>query len=119
LLTVETEAKGDSWSTYEMRVLPWLPSWPRAGTRDFCPALASLVGPVQNIIFLAAHYFTSFVPIAQKAGRHHYLFSTNVSAERRTITTMKKPLWSHHSGKFRSVLPIILVILLFFDGGSS
>ncbi len=28
----------------------------RAGTRDFCPYLADLVGPVQ--IFLTAHYFT-------------------------------------------------------------
>jgi hypothetical protein len=29
----------------------------RAGTRDFCPAMAALVGLVQNIFFLAAHYF--------------------------------------------------------------
>jgi hypothetical protein len=35
LLTVETEVNGDSKSTNE-------------GTRDFCPALAALVGPVQN-----------------------------------------------------------------------
>jgi hypothetical protein len=32
------------------------------GKRDFCPALAALVGPVQNIFFLTVHNFTSFVP---------------------------------------------------------
>jgi hypothetical protein len=31
-------------------VFPWLVHWAiRAGTRDFCPSLAALVGPVQNI----------------------------------------------------------------------
>jgi hypothetical protein len=35
--------------------------------RDFCPSLAALVGPVQNILFFIVHYFTSFVPIAQQA----------------------------------------------------
>ncbi len=28
--------------------------------------LAALVGPVQNIFFITAHYFNSFVPIAQQ-----------------------------------------------------
>jgi hypothetical protein len=32
----------------------------RAGTRDFRPVLAALVGPVQNVCYLTAHYFTSF-----------------------------------------------------------
>jgi hypothetical protein len=32
-----------------------------AGTREFCSALAALVGPVQNI------FFSSFVPISQQA----------------------------------------------------
>jgi hypothetical protein len=41
----------------------------RAGTRDFCPVLAALVGPVQDICFLTVHYFTSFVPIDQQAGK--------------------------------------------------
>ncbi len=40
----------------------WLVRWAwAAGTRDFCPALAALVGPVQNILFLTRHYFSSFV----------------------------------------------------------
>ncbi len=30
----------------------------RAGTIHFYPALAALVGPVHNIIFLTAHFFT-------------------------------------------------------------
>ncbi len=40
-------------------VLPWLVRWThRAGTIDFCPALAALISQVQNIIFLTAHFFT-------------------------------------------------------------
>ncbi len=59
LPTVETESKGDS----RKGVLPWLVRRAsRAGTRDFCPALAALVGPI-------VHYFTSLVPIAQPANR--------------------------------------------------
>jgi hypothetical protein len=41
----------------------------RACTGDFGPALAALVGAVQNIFFLTVHYFTSFVPIIQHAGQ--------------------------------------------------
>jgi hypothetical protein len=45
-------------------------SWAcRAGTRYFCSALAALVGPVENFIFLTVHYSNSFVPIAQQAGQ--------------------------------------------------
>jgi hypothetical protein len=48
-------------------VLPLLVRWARrASTRDFCPGLAALVDPVQNILFLTAHYFTSFILIAQQ-----------------------------------------------------
>jgi hypothetical protein len=44
--------------------------WARhASTIDFCPALAALVGPVQNIIFLTIHFFALFVPITQQAGQ--------------------------------------------------
>jgi hypothetical protein len=41
----------------------------RAGTRDFCSALAALIGPLQNIFFLTVGYFNSFVSIAQQAGQ--------------------------------------------------
>ncbi len=35
-------------------VLPWLVTWDcRAGTRDFCSALAALVGPVHCFISLS------------------------------------------------------------------
>ncbi len=69
LPTVETKAKGGSWSTYE-----WghslVGSWARhAVTIDFCPALAALVCPVQNIIFLATHFFTLLVYVAQQSGQ--------------------------------------------------
>jgi hypothetical protein len=51
-------------------VLHWLVYWAlRAGTIDFCLALAAPVGPVQNIFFLTVHYFNSFVPIVQQAGQ--------------------------------------------------
>ncbi len=51
-------------------VLPWLVPWAcRASTRDFCSALAALVGPVQNIFFHTVHCFNAFVPIAQQAGQ--------------------------------------------------
>jgi hypothetical protein len=46
---------------------PFLGWASRAGTRDFCSALAALVGPVQNIFFLTVYYFISFLPIAQQA----------------------------------------------------
>jgi hypothetical protein len=39
----------------------------RAGTRDFCPSLAALKNPVQNIIFLTIHFFINLlVTIAQQ-----------------------------------------------------
>jgi hypothetical protein len=51
-------------------VLPWLISWTcRASTRDLCPALAALVRPEQNIIFLPVLFFTLLVPIAQQPGQ--------------------------------------------------
>jgi|688.fasta_scaffold329747_1 hypothetical protein len=51
-------------------LLPWLVRWAcRAGTRDFCPSKTALVGPVQNIFFLAVHYFNPFGPIGQQAGQ--------------------------------------------------
>ncbi len=66
LLTNETKANGNSMKG----VLPWLDRWAcRACTRDFCSSLAALAGPVQSTFSLTVHYFSSFVPIAQRAGR--------------------------------------------------
>ncbi len=52
-------------------VLSWLVRWVcRAGTRDFfMPWLHDKVGPVQNIFFLTAHYFSALFPIAKQAGQ--------------------------------------------------
>jgi hypothetical protein len=52
-------------------VLPWLFHWARrAGTIDFCPALAALVSQVQNIISSAPHFhFISPHAIAQQPGQ--------------------------------------------------
>ncbi len=61
---VETGVNGDSNNTNE-RVVYWLVRWAcHAGTRDFCHALAALVGPLQNIFFLTVDYLNSFVLIA-------------------------------------------------------
>jgi hypothetical protein len=51
-------------------VLPRLGCWARsAGTTDFCPALPALVSPIQNIIYLTAHFFTLLVPAPSNLGR--------------------------------------------------
>jgi hypothetical protein len=49
-------------------VLPWLFRWAfcHADTRDFCSALAALIGPVQNIFFLTVHYFDSFCKLGRQ-----------------------------------------------------
>jgi hypothetical protein len=61
LLTVETEVNGVSAGSTNERVLPWLVRWAcRAGTRDFCPALAALVSPIQDIF--TVHYFQFVCP---------------------------------------------------------
>ncbi len=50
-------------------VLPWLVRCTsRADTVDFCPALAALVSPVQNIILLTVLFFTLLVPEVQQPG---------------------------------------------------
>jgi hypothetical protein len=67
-LTVVTEAIGDLRSTNERRpILVGLLGY-HAGIRDFYPALAALVSPVQNKNF-TAHFFTLCVPIAQQPGQ--------------------------------------------------
>jgi hypothetical protein len=52
------------------RVLFWLVDWAyRAGTRDFYSVLTALVGSVQTIFSITAHFFNSFASITQKAGQ--------------------------------------------------
>ncbi len=49
LLNVETVRQMGTQQVHMKGVLSWLVHWARcASTRDFCPALAALVGPVQN-----------------------------------------------------------------------
>ena len=48
--------------------LPLLVRWAcRDGTRDFCFALAALVGPVPNIFCLTSTLFQFFVPTTHQA----------------------------------------------------
>jgi hypothetical protein len=69
LLTVDTEVNGAQRAQMK-EVLSWLVRWAcRAGTKDFCSAVAVLVDLVQNIFFLTVHYFNSFVPTAKQAGQ--------------------------------------------------
>ncbi len=62
LLTVETEAYGDSSlvCTVHMKgVRPWLVQWAiLAGTRDFGPDLAALIGPVRTLFFSSPYTFS-------------------------------------------------------------
>jgi len=68
LLPVETEVNGDSKSTNE-RGPSLVVCWAcRASTRDFCSALAAIVGQ-NKMFFITVYYFNSFVPIAQQAGQ--------------------------------------------------
>jgi hypothetical protein len=68
LLTVETETNGDSKSTNELGP-SLVGSLGYSCRKDFCPALAGLVGPLQNTVLLTVHCFDPFVPIAQQAGQ--------------------------------------------------
>jgi hypothetical protein len=46
----------------------WLVHWARCkGTRDFCPALVAKI--TKYAFSHRIHYFSSFVPIAHKAGQ--------------------------------------------------
>jgi hypothetical protein len=67
LMPVETELNGDPKSTNE-RDPSLVVCWAcRAGTRDFCSALAALVGPGQNIF--PRHTFFPLLYIVQQAGQ--------------------------------------------------
>ncbi len=68
LVTVVTEANGDSWISYTVKGCSSL-----AGLlgsccfyNEICPVLVS---PVQNIIFLTVHFFTLQVLISQQPGQ--------------------------------------------------
>jgi len=67
LPTVDTEANGDSRSTCERGPFYWLVH--RAGARDFGPALAALVGPVQNIFSSPNTISLHLCPTPSKLGR--------------------------------------------------
>ena len=69
LLTVETEVNGDSRSTNERGPSLVLRCVRCTGTRDVCPALVAVVGPVRNMYFLTVQHFSSFVPFSRQAGQ--------------------------------------------------
>jgi hypothetical protein len=68
LLTLETEANGDLRGTYKRgSFLCWFVGLVTPVQEIF--VLPWLLSPVQNIVFLTAHYFTSYGFIAQQAGQ--------------------------------------------------
>jgi hypothetical protein len=70
LLTFETDANGVSKSTNEQgSFLGWFVGPILAVQEVFYPALAALVGPVQNSFFLTVHYFSSIVHITKQVGQ--------------------------------------------------
>jgi hypothetical protein len=73
LLTVETEANGDSKSTNE-RGPSLVVRWDfHVGARDFCPALAALVGPVLKIFFFSLYTISIHLsPSPSKLGRQSF-----------------------------------------------
>jgi hypothetical protein len=86
LLTVETAANG----IHMTGVLPWLFRWAcRASTIDFCPALAALVSPVQNIIFFAARFFTLLAPIVRQAGQAVVICEFVTVARKRLLSQLR------------------------------
>ncbi len=63
-------------------VLPWLVRWAWcAGTRDFCPALAALVGPVQNIFSSLYTISIHLSPLPSKLGRQPCCLLVRVSGQ--------------------------------------
>ncbi len=73
MLTVETEANGDSKSTNE-RGPSLVVRWDfHVGARDFCPALAALVGPVLKIFFFSLYTISIHLsPSPSKLGRQSF-----------------------------------------------
>jgi hypothetical protein len=84
-------------------VLPWLVRWTRrAGTIDFCHALAALVSPVQNIIFLTSTFYSpgqagvlgrlSLCQLSMTFTNLHTVFLTNF--DRYAVATKDIPVGS-------------------------
>ncbi len=71
-------------------ILPWLGSSCRYNSlNSFCPALAALVSPEQNIIFLSAHFFfTSLIPFARQPGQSVVLGRLSLCLRRRLHTEL-------------------------------
>jgi hypothetical protein len=67
------------------RILPWLVHWARL-TRDFCPALAALAGPIHTILHFISVSVSCTVQQAivkcTNVPRHIYLFSDTNSLEK-------------------------------------
>jgi hypothetical protein len=100
-----------------------------AGTVDFCPVLAALVSPVQNIMFLTAHFFTLLVPspmqnpvqtvvlgrlslclwFQQSAGAHPSLVSLNLTNYAKTFLALLKV--QRFRLPFRNLIYLIRLLL--------
>jgi hypothetical protein len=96
LLTVETEVNGTQ-RVQIKEVFPWLVRWAcRAGTRDFCSALATSAVPVQNI----------FVPIHIKLAKQ---------ASRAGLPSLFMCLWPRHTPcSSLTLLNISALLALYF-----
>jgi hypothetical protein len=88
VLMVETEVIGDSKrrNDRDSSLVGSLDSSCRYN-RFFFPALAALVSPVQNIIFLTVHLFTLLVPFAQQPGQAGVLGRLSLCLSSPTPTT--------------------------------
>jgi hypothetical protein len=79
-------------------ILPWLVRWARrAGTRDFFPALAALVGPVYKIFF--NNYLTYQSPSPSQLGRQ----SCRVACLFISVS-------GGDTGRLSTVLPLIICV---------
>ncbi len=98
---VETETnRGLQEYIWKGTFLGWLFSWARcASTREFCPALATLVGPIQNIF---SSLYIVFFPIVQQAGQFSSCYFTNLFLRMcQTCSLIKPPGSLHiHTGDF-------------------
>ncbi len=99
------------------RSLPWLVWACRAGTRDFCSALAALVGPVpvQNIFSSPSNF--SFVPITQLAGQAAVLghLSLNMSLLPTSLTRLRF-FASPHTQENSTLLSYLCFVTQYFLG---